>query len=370
MENDKIKVLQCVANFNRAGVETVIMNYYRNIDRNKFQFDFLCNKEKKGAYIEEIKSYGGKIFFTPCLNPMKWPQYQDFMNDFFSKHKEYKIIHCQNEEMAFPALYAAKKNGVPVRIAHAHNTATRFDIKWPIKTLYKYLIRTVATDYIACGHAAGKWFFGKDVKVLNNAIDIDKFKYNQEVRNKLRKELHLEDKYVIGHVGRIDPQKNHIFLLKVFREYLKIDKSAVLLLIGSGTLEKKIKEKVKKMGIENNVIFTGNIPNVNEMYNVMDVFVLPSLYEGLPLVGIEAQCSGLPCIFSDRITDEVLLNSNVCSIPINNNYDEWCKKIAQYKHENRVYEYHKEYDIKYVKKELEDYYIDLLNKRVIGQKEI
>lgn len=366
MKNDKIRILQCVGNLNRAGIETMIMNYYRNIDRNKFQFDFLCNKEKKGDYDEEIKSYEGKIFFTPCLNPIKWRQYQKFMNDFFSKHKEYKIIHCQNEQMAFPALYAAKKNGVPIRIAHGHNTATRFDIKWPIKTLYRYLIRTVATDYIACSHAAGKYYFGKDVKVLNNAIDTDKFKYNKELREKLRKELHLEDKYVIGHVGRFEPQKNHIFLLRVFKEYLRKDKSAVLLLIGNGSLERKIKEKVKNMGIENNVIFTGNIPNVNEMYNVMDVFVLPSLHEGLPVVGIEAQSSGLPCIFSDRITDEVLLNSNVYSIPLNNNYDEWCKKIAQLKYEDRNYKYHKEYDIKYVKNELEEYYIELLNKRVIN----
>lgn len=135
-----------------------------------------------------------------------------------------------------------------------------------------------------------------------------------------------------------------------------------MLLIGTGSLEKKIKNKVASMGIKDNVIFTGNIPNVNEMYSVMDIFILPSLYEGLPLVGIEAQFSGLPCIFSDRITSEVALNSNVSFIPLNKNYDYWCKKISSFRHKKRINKYYKDYDIKYVKKQLEEYYIQLLKR--------
>ena len=225
MDNgNEIRVLQCVNNFNRAGIETVVMNFYRNIDKNRIQFDFLCSKTTVGSYSNEIENLGGKIFKTPGLNPIKWFKYQKYMNNFFANHKEYKIIHCQNEEMGFPALYAAKKNGIPVRIAHSHNTVINFDKRYPIKILYKYLIRTVATDCIACGHAAGKSFFGRDVRVLNNAIDTEKFKFNQVFRDRFRKKLDIEDKFVIGHVGIFELQKNHMFLLKVFKEYLKYDK--------------------------------------------------------------------------------------------------------------------------------------------------
>ena len=360
---EPIRILQCVSNMDRAGIETMLMNFYRNIDRDKIQFDFLCNKSKPGDYDDEIKSLGGKIYISPGLNPFKWFKYQRYMKNLFKEHSEYKIIHCQNEAMGFPALYAAKKCGVPVRIAHSHNTVTRLDFKWPIKIVYKYLLRTVATDYVACSHAAGKYLFGKDVKVINNAIDSTKFIYNEEVRKKIRKEYNIENKFVIGHVGRFEPQKNHDFLIKLFYEYQKQDADAILLLIGTGSLEEHIKELVHSFNIQDKVIFTGSIPNVNEMYQAMDMFILPSFHEGLPVVGVEAQSASLKCIFADTITKEVKITENVQFISLKEDKKRWIKAInncRKYKRVNMMKKLiEKHYDIKSATKELEKFYMSL-----------
>lgn len=361
-KNEPIRVLQCVSNMDRAGIETMLMNFYRNMDRNKIQFDFLVNKSKPGDYDEEIKELGGNIYITPGLSPLKWFKYQKFMKDFLSKHKEYKVIHCQNEAMGLPALIAAKKSGIPVRISHSHNTTTRFDLKWPIKVLYKSLIKKYANEYVACSKAAGKYFFKEDVKVIKNAIDSKKFIYDEEKRVNLRKELNLTDKLVLGHVGRFEPQKNHEFLIKIFNDYLNINPNAVLLLIGEGTLKEKIKEQVKLFGIQKNVIFTGNISNVNDYYQAMDMFLLPSFHEGLPVVGVEAQASGLKCLFSNKITTEVDICNNSIFIDIDNT-EKWINAIEnnkEYKRENmKSYLEENDYDIKAASNSLTEYYMNL-----------
>lgn len=354
-----IRILQCVSNMDRAGIETMLMNFYRNLDRNKIQFDFLCNKSKPGDYDEEIKSLGGRIYVSPGLNPFKWFQYQKYMKELFKSHPEYKIIHCQNEAMGFPALYAAKKNGISVRIAHSHNTVTRFDFKWPIKILYKYLLRTVATDYVACSHAAGKYLFGKDVKVINNAIDSKKFIYSENIRKRIRKQYNIEDKFVIGHVGRFEPQKNHKFIIKLFNEYQKQDSTAILLLIGTGTLENRIKKLVYNLNIQDKVIFTESIPNVNEMYQAMDMFILPSFHEGLPVVGVEAQFADLPCIFSTKITEETKFTKNVYYINLKDGINKWCDLICKIKKSNKKRKSIKNsaFDINISKNNLINYYL-------------
>lgn len=359
---EPIRILQCVSNMDRAGIETMLMNFYRNIDRNKVQFDFLCNKSKPGDYDEEIQSLGGKIYLTPGLNPFKWFKYQRYMKKLFQKHPEYKIIHCQNEAMGFPALYAAKKCGIPVRIAHSHNTVTRKDFKWPIKILYKYLLKLVATDYVACSRAAGKYLFGKDVKVINNAIDSPKFIYNEEKRKEIREKYKLKGKFVIGHVGRFEPQKNHEFLIKLFNIYQKHDENACLLLIGTGSLEEHIKELVQKLNIQDKVIFTGNIPNVNELYQAMDMFILPSFHEGLPVVGVEAQFAGLPCVFSTKVTEETKFTKNVYYLSLRDDINIWCDLISRIKKKNisRAAVNNSTFDINLSKNNLINYYLKLV----------
>ena len=365
MKNKPIRILQCVSNMDRAGIETMLMNFYRNIDRDKIQFDFLCNKNKPGDYDEEIKELGGRIFVSPGLNPFKWFKYQKFMKSLFLDHPEYRIIHCQNEAMGVPALYAAKKNNIPIRISHSHNTRTRFDFKWPIKIFYKWNIKKLATNLVACSHAAGKYLFNEDVKLINNAIVTNRFIYNPKLRNTLRKKMNLKDKFVIGHVGRFEPQKNHNFIIKMFNEYQKKNNNAVLLLIGTGSLENKIKKQVTSLGLDDKVVFTGSIPSVNEMYQVMDVFVLPSYHEGLPVVGIEAQAAGLKCLFSNRITNEVQICDNVSFLPINN-IDIWVDEINKFtKYERKDLRdsiIKNGYDIYKETNELERFYNNLLKK--------
>lgn len=328
MSENKIKILQCVSNMDRAGIETMLMNFYRNMDRERIQFDFLCNKSTPGDYDAEIKKLGGKVYVSPGLNPIKWFKYQKFMKKLFEEHPEYKIIHCQNEAMGFPALYAAKKAKIPVRISHSHNTMTRFDLKWPVKILYKLLLKFVATDFVACGEDAGKYLFGKKVRIIHNAIDPTKFQYSSEKRKELRKKYCIAEKFVIGHVGRFEPQKNHSFLIKVFSEYSKINSNAILMLVGTGSLLNEIKQQVKQYNIEDKVIFTGSVDNVNELYNAMDIFVLPSLHEGLPVVSIEAQYSGLKCLFSSKITRECNISSDSEYIELDS--EKWIEKLKQY----------------------------------------
>lgn len=365
-KKEPIRILQCVSNMDRAGIETMLMNFYRNIDREKVQFDFLCNKSKSGDYDEEIKKLGGNIYISPGLNPFKWFKYQRFMKTLFKNHPEYKIIHCQNEAMGFPALYAAKKNGIPVRIAHSHNTIIRYDFKWLIKIIYKKLLKFVATDFVACGIDAGKYLFGTEVKIIHNAIDSDKFKYSEIKRNELRNKYNLDGKFVIGHVGRFEPQKNHSFLIDVFLEYSKINKNAVLVLVGTGSLIVQIEKKVIDNNLEDKVIFMGNIDNVNEIYNIMDIFVLPSFHEGLPVVGIEAQYSGLKCLFSNKITKECDISKN--SIFLELSVEKWVNEINRYysighKRDSSINSIKNiDYDIKEETRKLKLYY-EKLNER-------
>lgn len=369
MKKEPIRILQCVSNMDRAGIETMIMNFYRNIDRTKVQFDFIVNKSKPGDYDEEILALGGKIYKSPGLNPLKFFKYQRFMRNLFSEHPEYKVIHCQNEAMGYYALKAANDCKIPVRISHSHNTTTRKDLKYPIKIFCKNQLKKVANVLVACSHAAGKYLFNEDVKVINNAIDTSKFIYNSEIRNKIRKKYNLQNKFVIGHVGRFEPQKNHEQLIRIFKEVNKINKDAILLLIGTGTLEEKIKEEIKNEKLEDYVIFTGGISNVNEFYQAMDVFVLPSFHEGLPVVGIEAQTSGLPCVFSNTITKEVKIINEVDFVGLDEDLDIWSETILKYKYlkrENKQKEMiNAGYDIKESSKSIENWYIELHNAKVI-----
>lgn len=361
-EKEPIRILQCVSNMDRAGIETMLMNFYRNIDRQKVQFDFLANKSKIGAYDDEIRRMGGKIYVSPGLNPLKWAKYQKYMKELFTNHPEYRIIHCQNEMMGFPALYAAKKNGIKVRIAHSHNTIIRKDLKFLIKSVYKHEIKKVSTINVACGYDAGAFLFGKDFKVIKNAIDTSKFKYNEKTRKNIRNKLKVKEECVIGMVARFEPQKNHKFIIEVFNSILKKDNNFKLLLIGEGTLEQKIHEEVEKLGIKDKVIFTGSIPDVNDYYNAMDIFVLPSFHEGLPVVGIEAQVSGLACIFSSNITREVKINDNVYYVNINDK-QKWVDTICNNKKEKRVDGIsniiESGYEIKTAAKKLQDWYCKL-----------
>ncbi len=328
-----IRVLHSVSNMDRAGIETMLMNYYRHIDREKVQFDFLCNKKKPGAYDEEVKTLGGRIFHTPGLNPAKIPVYMKYMKNLFKEHPEYRIVEAHNGAFGVYALHGAKISGVPVRIYHAHGAAITKDWKLPLKRICMIFLPFNMNKHFTCGKEAAKFYFGNkifdagDYELIPNAIEVKRFVFNQEVRNRLRKENGLEGKHVLGHVGRFMTQKNHEFLIDVFFDLSKKDNNAVLVLLGDGELMPNMKQKVAALGIADKVKFIGNVGNANEWYQAFDAFILPSIWEGLPVVGIEAQAADLPCIFSDTVTNEIGFSEKAKFINLHDSIDRWSNAI-------------------------------------------
>lgn len=363
-----IRILQCVNDMHRAGLETMLMNYYRNIDREKIQFDFLTHRPYRSDYDDEIESLGGKIYYAPRLYPQNYPKYFKWMEHFFYEHPEYKIIHSHVDAMSYLPLKAAKKANIPVRIAHSHNTSIDKDFKYFLKQYFRFKITNVATDYCACGQEAGRFLFGnRNFTFIPNAIEIDKFLYNEDLRKKKRAELGIKNEFVVGHVGRLSYQKNHKLLIEIFNELLKSEPNSLLMLVGVGEKEEEIKKQVHEFDIDSKVKFLGNRNDVNELYQVMDVFVMPSFFEGVPVVGIEAQFSDLPCIFSDKVPEEVRFNTKTKFVPLGATVVEWVNAIRESENLKRNSEReslkNSQYDIKMAHSILENYYLNIVDRK-------
>lgn len=331
MPENPIRILQVVTQMTRGGLETMLMNYDRHIDHSKVQFDFLEHRDAVTDYDREILELGGKIHRLPRLNPMS-PAYLKALDRFFAEHPEYRIVHSHLDCMAGIPLKAAKKNGVPVRIAHAHSSNQVKDAKYPLKLYYKRDIPTYATHLYACGEEAGRWMFhGHPFSVLNNAIDSAAFQYNEKIRKQYRDELGIsEHTLLVGHVGRFMQAKNHMFLLGIFCALLKRQPDSKLLLVGQGELEQAVREKVEALDISDRVIFTGVRNDVRGLLQAMDVFVLPSLFEGLPLVLVEAQSSGLPCVISNHVPPECEKARNLIRfLPLEAGPDRWAEEVLR-----------------------------------------
>lgn len=324
----------------RAGTESYMMNYYRNIDRTKIQIDFIVHGNEKGVYDDEIKELGGEIYNVPVKS-------KDYIGNIKAiesilKTGKYKIIHSHMDAMSMVVLKIAKKCGIPIRIAHSHNTQhhTKNKIKFILNEYARKNICKYATHLFACSEDAARWLFGDEainegnVKIINNAINIEKFKFNKKKRDILRENMCITDNFVIGHIGRFDYQKNHIFLLDIFKETLNYIPNAKLVLVGDGHLRKEIEKKIKDIGIEDDVILTGNVENVYELINTFDLFILPSLFEGLGIVLIEAQANGLPCIASNNVPKDVNLSNLVSFVDLNDTLRTWVDKIIELKKEN------------------------------------
>lgn len=268
-----IRVLHVVTYMGRGGLETMLMNYYRHIDRSKVQFDFLVHREFEADYDEEIKSLGGRIYHVSRLVP--WSRkYKAELRRFFRTHSEYKIVHVHQDCLSSVALQCAKECGIPVRIAHSHNSNQDKNIKYLFKRYYMRKIPETATELFACGKAAGDWMFGgKTYRLLPNAIAAEKYIYEEEKAKKIKKELGLEKNIVIGHIGRFNPQKNHKFLIDIFEKCFEKNQKVRLMLIGDGEGRKEIENKVKERGLQDNVIFMGVRRDVPELLQAMDVFV-------------------------------------------------------------------------------------------------
>lgn len=360
-----IRVLQCVNDMNRAGLETMLMNYYRNIDRTKIQFDFLTHRPTKGDYDDEIISLGGRVYYAPRLYPQNYPAYFKYMAVFFNEHPEYTIVHSHIDAMSYLPLLAAKKAGIPVRIAHSHNTSIDRDFKYLLKQLFRFRVRGAANFFCACGQEAGHFLFGnRDFRVIPNAISIDRFLFDSETRCRMRWELGLsENNVVLGHVGRLSYQKNHEFLIRIFDQIHKRNPEAILLLIGVGEKEQQIRRQVRELHLQNVVRFLGKRSDVDALYQAMDVFVLPSRFEGIPVVGVEAQFADLPCVFSDRVPREVEFNDNCKFLPLDLPESMWADEIFAVAKADRVRKKQQlensSYDIREARQILEAYYSEL-----------
>ena len=346
----------------RGGLETMLMNYFRHIDRSKVMFDFLVHRDFEADYDREIESLGGRIYHVSRLIP--WSKnYRNELKRIFREHPEYKIVHVHQDCLSSVALECAKECGVPVRIAHSHNSNQDKNWKYLVKRYYMKKIPNYATDLFACGKLAGEWMYGgHPFQILCNAIDTEQYIYSTSVSKRVRYALDIKDEIVIGHVGRFHPQKNHTFLIDVFCECIKQNPNMKLLLIGDGEGRKEIEEKVRNTGIEEKVLFTGVRSDVNELLQAMDVFVFPSLYEGLPVTMIEAQAAGLPCVISDQVSEECIVTKGlVTRKSLDETPVEWSDYILPRAHQQK--ENHIEeiiaagYDITTAAKWLEEYYL-------------
>lgn len=355
-----IRVLQIVTYMGRGGLETMLMNYYRNMDRSKVQFDFLVHRDFEADYDREILSMGGKIFRISRLVP--WSRkYRRELKEFFKEHPEYKIVHVHQDCLSSVALQCADECGIPIRIAHSHNINQDKNIKYLIKLHYMKKITNYATDYFACSKEAGDWMFGgHPYHILHNAIDASAYSYSAIKAAQMRKQLDLEDNFVIGHIGRFDPQKNHDFLIEIFVEFLKLEPCARLMLVGDGKGRKKIEEKVKLLELNDKVVFTGVRGDVADLLQAIDVFVFPSWYEGLGIAAVEAQAAGTPCILSDKVPEECRMTTNTEFLSLNDTPKTWAKHIYAYKNVAHMdtYEdiYKAGYDIKNNAAKLQAFY--------------
>ncbi|MBQ8298757.1 MAG: glycosyltransferase family 1 protein [Clostridia bacterium] len=355
------RILHLSGTMNMGGQETLIMNIYRNIDRSEVQFDFVVNTEERCFFEDEIEKLGGKVYRVPRLIHIfkHWKELSKIL-----KENKYDVIHRHTaSQVVFIDLLIAKLRNVKTRIIHSHNVSV--DKKY--QHLYKIftpLINGLSTTKYACSEDAAKWLYGKrvkDFKVIYNGIDIDKFSYDEEVRKKVRSEFKIQDNIkVYGNVGRMSYQKNHMFLLDVFKNILEKDSNSVLLLCGDGEKREEIEEKAKELNIYEKVIFAGVRKDVNYMYQAMDYFVFPSLFEGLGIVLIEAQVAGLPCfIFDKRIPTISRISNNIHAFDEDADAKYWANvilannEIKDRKIDKKDFE---KFDIKYTTAQvLEDY---------------
>lgn len=317
MKSEPIRVLQVVGRMDRGGIETMIMNLYRNIDREKVQFDFLAHFGREAAYNDEIRAMGGRIYEMSALRDEKrvffWRffSYLRALNKFFREHKEYKVIHGHMTHTAALYMPIAKKNGVSCRIVHSHSTHSKEGLLGLLTTFLHKFATKDATDFFACSKAAQKWFFTDEIinsgkiHLVANAIDAKRFRYDPEKRKIMREQLELGDNLAIVHVARFRAEKNQTFMIDVLQEALKVRQNITLIYVGDGPLEDDVKAKVKACGVDEYVRFLGMRGDVQDILQAADVFVLPSIWEGLPLTAIEAQANGLHCVVSDSLSQEL-----------------------------------------------------------------
>lgn len=316
LQKEPVRILQVVTSLNPGGIENYLMNLYRHIDRSVLQFDFLVHRNEPGLYEKEVEELGGVIYRVPRANPLN-PGYLIALETFFSKHS-YRVVHAHLDCMSAFVLKAAKTHAVSTRVAHSHNSSQDMDLKYPIKIICKRLIPKYATDLFACGERAGEWMFnGHPFSVKPNAIDLMKYGFSTADRVSVRDELGIpSDALLIGHVGRFNSVKNQAFLLDVLKGVLQVRENAYLMFVGDGDERKSVEERAGELGLAERVRFAGIRNDVSKCMSAFDVFAMPSLYEGLPLVLVEAQANGLLCLINKSIPSDCDLTDSIARLPL------------------------------------------------------
>ena len=375
---EKIRVLHVTEKLQAGGIENFIMNVYRNIDKEKVNFDFLVTRDEKEFFEEEIEKLGGKKYIINkgnIKNVFKRVIEESKEIEKFLMVNNYDVIHVHSgTPLRVFYLRAAKRAGINRRIYHSHSAEVKgphngLKVKKIIFKFLKKLFTLYATDFWACSELAAEWMYPKKlikqkkVVVINNGIDVEKFRYNEQIRREYREILNIQNKKVIGHIGRFNHQKNHTFLIDIFKEIHDKDSEYILLLLGDGELRKEIENKVKELNLEDVVRFLGVREDVNKVMQAMDLFLLPSNYEGLPVVGIEAQATGLPMVCSDNITQEVCITDNVDMVSLDKKAEEWAdiiiNKMKRFERKDTSKEIIKNgYDIKQVSNKIKKLYED------------
>ena len=367
-----IRILHVVTWMSAGGLETFIMNLYRHIDRELVQFDFLVMREQRAFYDDEIEQLGGIIYRVPPIGVRSLQSNWRSLKTFFQEHP-YHIVHSHIDTLSTLPLRAAKSAGAPVRIAHSHNTNMDIDGKMPFRLMSRFLLPFQATNYMACSVEAGQWLFGETssahgkVRVIPNGVDTERFRFSPNRRKEMREALGIPaDAPVVLHVGRFSPQKNHSFLLEVFAELLQINPKAHLILAGTGAGLASAELLVDRLEISNHVHFMGIRSNIQDFLSASDIFVLPSLYEGLPVTLIEAQASGIVCFASaGRVTQEANVSKKVHFIGLKRGAEYWAERIASARlpsHSERLRGAQlvadAGYDIRDVAQQMQDYYLN------------
>ena len=367
-----IRVLHILHSMNRGGAENAMMNYYRNVDRNLVQFDFLLTAPDKCDFEDEIISLGGKVYRVPLLSITNPLPYYKGVKKFFQEHS-YKIVHSHTSSKSAIPLWIAKNSGIPVRICHSHNTLSEKGINGLIRDFLKLPLRRVATHMFACGHEAAIWLYGKKlyeagkVQIVRNVIEREKFEFNPDVRKAYRKKLDIEPGILlVGLTARFNHQKNHSFALDILKELLDQGANVRFLFLGDGLLKDEIIQKAKDLGILDNIIFAGVVNNVNDYLQAMDIFLMPSFYEGLPLSLIEAQIAGLSCIVSAGVPAESDVTDLVRFLPLASGAKKWAEEIEKTKIDIRTSQADKikkaGYDAKTSAVSLQNFYLNVYPK--------
>lgn len=323
-----------------GGAEKVAYSIGHFADREKYECHYLVFGDEIGEYEEQLLQDGAKIFHIPVPGKnymIYWKNLFRFMDEY-----KYDVVHCHTMFNSGIVLLAAKIKGIPHRIAHSHSICSSEKRSLIVKSYEKamrFLIKKCATDYVACGKKAGEWLFGKELflksgTLLLNGIDTEQFCYSEENRDQIRKQYHIENQYLIGHVGHLTKVKNQMFLLDIMPEILKKLPTAILILIGEGEDRSLLEQQIKKRNLTSRVIMTGNVRNVFQYLSAMDAFVFPSLYEGMPLTMLEVQANGLPCVISEAVPEDVYLTDLVQTMSLAASKDQWVNAIIKCNREN------------------------------------